>query len=169
MKHPIPLMLILMSVLATVQTEVHTATRVSGQNCDDLTGMPLNQGLDYDTDIQPIFNANGCADCHDGSGGNFNLSTNNGSPLLQLLGTPSQQTGLSLIEPEFPELSYLFQKINCQNPSFGVRMPFSGGVLSLEEQGKIYDWIYAGALGEFPPGLWFRELIYRDGAESIRQ
>lgn len=141
---------------------------IAGEDCDDLSGMPIYNNMDFNTDILPLFNDYSCSSCHDGSDGVLNLSTNNGPPLLTLLGSASQQTGGVFIEPEFPELSYLFQKVNCQMPFDGVRMPATGAIMTLEDQGKIYDWIYQGALGEFPPGLWYRDLIFRNNLESLR-
>ena len=136
--------------------------------CDDLGGVPLFYDLDYNTDIQPIFSDNGCADCHNGSDGGLNLSANNGSALLALLGYASEVNGQNLIEPHDPGSSYLFEKINCDTPANGSRMPPSGEALSLEDQAIIYDWIYQGALGEFPPGLWFRDIINRSSFEGSR-
>jgi len=144
-------------------------TLVFGDGCDDLSGMPINYNVDFNTEILPLFSDYSCSSCHDGSDGGLNLSTNAGPPLLPLLGAVSFQTGTAFVEPEFPELSYLLEKVNCQTPFSGVRMPATGAIMSLADQGLIYDWIYEGALGEFPPGLWYRDLIFRNNLESIRE
>ncbi len=140
----------------------------TGSGCDDLSGLPIFYNVDFDTEIFPLFSDYGCSSCHDGSDGGLNLTTNAGPPLLPLLGAVSFETGGPFVEPGQPELSYLLQKVNCNMPFSGIRMPATGGTLSLADQGKIYDWIYQGALGEFPPGLWFRDLIYRNNLESLR-
>ena len=135
--------------------------------CDDLSSVPITYDLDYLTDIQPIFNFYGCADCHNGSDGGLNLSTNSGPPLLNLLGYSSIENNRPMIEPHSPFESYLLEKVNCSSPQNGIRMPF-GGVMLLEDQAVIYDWIYQGALGEFPPGLWFRDIIFRNNLDGNR-
>ncbi len=169
LKNKIQILTMLLLVSVTVDaTWPYRFGLTAGEDCDDLSGMPVNYDMDFNTDIMPIFNHYSCSSCHDGSSGVLNLSTNNGPPLLGLLGSASQQTGSPFVEPEFPELSYLMQKINCQTPLFGVRMPATGATMTLEDQGIIYDWIYQGALGEFPPGLWYRDLIFRNNLESTR-
>ena len=139
-----------------------------GMFCDELDSVPLYYDLDFTLHIQPIFDFYGCSDCHNGSDGGLNLSSNNGSPLILLLGYTSKFNDQNLIEPHSPFSSYLFEKINCDSPESGSRMPQSGGSLTLDDQAIIYDWINQGALGEFPPGLWFRDIIYRTSFEGIR-
>ncbi|WP_395375130.1 hypothetical protein [Marinicella sp. W31] len=138
------------------------------EGCDDISGLPITFNLDFINDIQPLFNFYGCADCHDGSDGGLDLNVGGGPILLPLLGDASQQTGAPFVEPFDPDMSYLWEKINCDMPFSGARMPRTGGVVSTEDQGKIYDWIQQGALGEFPPGLWYREIIYRNSFEGNR-
>ena len=54
---------------------------------------------------------------------------------------------LTYVIPGHPERSLLFQKVNCDTPPEGTRMPFNNyaGGLSVEQQALIYDWIAAGA------------------------
>ncbi len=101
--------------------------------------------------------------------GGVDLNPAGGPVLLTLLGEASVQTVGAFIEPFAPSESYLMKKINCQMPFSGLRMPRTGGLMSIEDQGKIYDWIQQGALGEFSPGLWYREIITRQNFEGLRQ
>ena len=152
-----------------VQAQWNYRDTALAEGCDDISGLPITYNLDFINDIQPLFNFYGCADCHDGSDGGLDLNVSGGPILLPLLGDASQQTGQAYVEPFDPDMSYLWEKINCDTPFSGMRMPRTGGLLSIDDQGKIYDWIQQGALGEFPPGLWYREIISRNGFESNRQ
>lgn len=143
-------------------------TSINAEGCDDLSGFPINFNLDFSTDIQPIFNFYGCADCHDGSVGVLDLNPAGGPVLLTLLGEASLQTGGVFVEPFSPDMSYLMEKVNCNTPFAGLRMPRNDAAMSIDDQGKIYDWIQQGALGEFPPGIWYREIIKRNGFEGMR-
>jgi hypothetical protein len=72
------------------------------------------------------------------------------------------------VTPGQPERSFLFVKINCQNPGRGARMPLGRAPLSINQQGLIYDWIRQGAYGEDPSNSIPRSFIFRDGMESMR-
>ncbi len=146
----------------------YEGTMAAGLFCDDLNAVPILYDVDYSMHVQPIFNFYGCADCHNGSDGGLNLSTNSGPPILNLLGYQSNVNNRQLIEPFEPSLSYLLEKVNCDSPQDGNRMPFGGSSLTTADQAIIFDWIYQGALGEFPPGLWYREIIHRDNFDASR-
>ena len=154
--------------IADGQKNYYFITNLNVLFCDDISSVPISYGLDYMLDIQPIFNFYGCSDCHNGDEGGLNLSLNNGPPLLSLLSYSSDANGRTLIDPFYPEGSYLFSKINCDEPQNGLRMPFGGSTLSLEDQALIFDWISQGAYGEFPTGLWYREIIHRNNFEGTR-
>ena len=81
--------------------------------CDDLTGIPEFELVDFEAEIQPIFND-----------------------------IPSfQVNSINRIEPGRPSLSYLFFKINCSNQLSGDRMPRDAPPLNLFDQALIRDWI----------------------------
>ena len=59
-----------------------------------------------------------------------------------LVNVPSaEDASLVYVAPGRPEQSLLFQKVNCDTPGVGERMPLSsyGGGLTAEQQALIYD------------------------------
>jgi hypothetical protein len=106
------------------------------------TLMPMVGQVEYETEIQPIFNAN-CTGCHGSSGG---LSLAAGVSYNNLVGIPSnQQPSINLVEPEDPANSYLYMKITGAEGISGQRMPI-GGQLSNADITTIETWINEGAL-----------------------
>lgn len=97
----------------------------------------LHAQVDYQQDIQPIFDAR-CVSCHGGSSGVF---LQNYDAVMNSVGTQYQQL---IVIPEEPEESPLYDKL-FPNPEFGSRMPL-GGSLTEEQIALIYDWIKEGAL-----------------------
>ncbi len=95
----------------------------------------------------------GCIDCHThpASGASGHLDLTDGFSWSHLVNIPSyDDSSLTYVVPNHPEQSLLFQKINCDNPADGVRMPYQGypdgaTTLSPEQQALIYDWIAEGA------------------------
>ena len=139
-----------------------------GTGCDDLSGLPINFAVDWQTHIKPIFNelfeTGRCTSCHNAGqfDGNLDLTDEGIDAIYKLIP--------SYVVPGTPNESILFDKINCQVPGYGgERMPRLQAPLTLDEQGLIYDWINQGALGEpegEPPIP--RDFIFRDGNESLR-
>ncbi len=91
----------------------------------------------YTLDVESIFAANSCLGCHGSSGGlSISYST--------IVGVTDAGTGLSYIEPNSPEDSYLWHKINGTQSTVGG----SGGKmgnLSADDLSTIEDWILGGA------------------------
>ena len=87
-----------------------------------LTGIPslLSAQVDYQTQIQPIFNDN-CTSCHGGNGG-VNLSSYNA-----LMNSNGNNYGSNIVVPGDPNASGLVDKIE-PNPQFGSRMPNANGI-----------------------------------------
>lgn len=92
--------------------------------------------IDYQTQIQPIFNAN-CTNCHGGTSG---VSLNNYQATMNSVGVQYQK---KIVEPGNAIASPLVEKIK-PNPSLGNRMP-TGGALSSEQITLIETWINEGA------------------------
>lgn len=123
-------------------------------NCDDLSAVPMDFSVDYETEVQPIFTG-GCANCHVEStfplGG---LRLDAGKSWFELVNQPSSQfANILRVQPGSAAQSLLFRKINCVDPALpptypnlGDRMPQSREPLTLENQARIYDWIQQGAL-----------------------
>ena len=112
-----------------------------GLDCDDLSGIPQTLSVDFDTQIQPIFDAS-CIGCHTaGATNSGGLNLQSGASLGQLVGVPSTFAhGLKRVTAGDPDRSYLFEKINCASPQTGTRMRPTNA-MSLEDQALIRDWI----------------------------
>ncbi|MBD8527914.1 hypothetical protein [Pseudomarimonas arenosa] len=143
----------------------------AASGCQNLQGLPINFAVDWQLDVKPIINdtmGGRCSGCHNPGqfDGGFDISDDGSDAIYKIVPT--------YVEPGRPELSYLFQKVNCDTPDAGTRMPASqpgtaGTPLTIEQQGIIYDWIAQGALGDLegePPIA--RDFIFRDGGESLR-
>jgi hypothetical protein len=142
---------------------------LGGEECTDLSGLPILFDVDWQTQIKPIINeqfeTGRCTSCHNPGqfDGDLDL-TDIGIDAIYKLIPPGY------VVPGRPLDSPLFDKTNCDLPGFGgFRMPFFQNPLTLEQQQLIYDWIAQGALGDIegePPIP--RDFIFRDGAESLR-
>jgi hypothetical protein len=139
--------------------------------CTDISQVPVTKNIEFGAGIQAIFAqfsvspAVGCADCHTTAGGpagGLNLDPNDSDPFAvppyaSIVNVSSGEVPeLAYVVPNRPELSFLFMKINCDNPPHGQRMPL--GALELftpEQQALIYDWIAEGATVE-PTNSIFR-------------
>jgi hypothetical protein len=135
------------------------STPSAPSGCTDISAvLPIYSGIEYGAAIQGLFDnflANGssagCADCHtsaDGGAPSGDLDLTSGISWSQLVNhTSSQDSSLIRVVPNHPEQSLLFQKINCDTPAVGARMPYGypAGTLTAEQQALIYDWIAEGA------------------------
>lgn len=105
-------------------------------------------GIDYEADIQPIFN--GSCTCHlMGDSGEMAapfLTLNPGMSHAELVGVSSEQAPLNRIEPGSPDDSYLYLKVTGNHLPIGSgnRMP-QIGVLGDSQVALIEAWILDGA------------------------
>jgi hypothetical protein len=125
---------------------------------------PRYAGINFVTAIEGIFTnfnglGNGCADCHTTMmgtqtppAGYLDLDPQDSpSPYANLINVPSyEDANVFYVVPNHPEQSLLFQKVNCDSPVVGVRMPYLGypdgaTTLTADQQALIYDWIAEGA------------------------
>ena len=100
----------------------------------------------FDTDIQPIFDAN-CVACHQTGAAQQGLILESGISYDALVGRDSRQSKLHLVEPGDPQTSYLLTKITGTQALVGgkgARMPL-GGELDAASIELIRSWILAGA------------------------
>lgn len=93
--------------------------------------------VDYNEDIQPIFNQN-CTSCH-GSQSGVTLTS-----YEEVMSSVGNQYGTEIVVPNEPDESPLVDKIEA-NPEFGSRMPQGGPNLSDEQIELIRTWIAEGA------------------------
>ncbi len=105
--------------------------------------------VDYETDVQPIWNAN-CT-CHlMGGSGEMTapvLTLNPDMSIGNLVGVASEQSALNRIEAGAPEDSYLWLKINGTHTDVGEGDPMpQGSMLEEGELAIIEAWISGGAM-----------------------
>lgn len=112
-----------------------------GIDCDDLSSIAETPNVDYDTQIQPIWNTS-CTGCHSpGTTNSGGLDLTPANSLANLVGAPSTfAQGLLRVASGHPNRSYLFEKVNCANPQTGNRMRPTNA-MSLANQALIRDWI----------------------------
>ena len=117
--------------------------------CTDISAVPVQYTITYGAAIQGLFDnfgAGACTDCHVSPMPAGNLDLTAGVSWGHLINQPSDEdSSLTYVVPNHPEQSLLFQKINCDFPPVGSRMPLIGGALSPDQQALIYDWIAEGA------------------------
>lgn len=144
---PTWLLLLLLPTGATALADSHC---FSMSSFDDLSSIPIDWSIDYETEVQPIFTL-ACLGCHSESQGSVavGLRLDSGVSHFDLVDVQSPQiTSWVRVKPFQPEQSLLYSKLNCVDPVVGVRMPI-GGALTLADQAKIYDWIKLGANAGF--------------------
>ena len=168
-----------LAILAVVSMRVIAAVPPSGCTpIDDIA--PIYNGIQFGAAIEGIFVdfnglGNGCADCHTSAmhtqipAGNLDLDPSESpSPYVNLINVVSaEDPSLIYVVPNDPENSLLFQKVNCDTPGVGVRMPYQGypdgmTTLSPYQQALIYDWIAEGAPAGTTDGF-FRGTFDRRG------
>lgn len=127
---------------------------------EDLSSVPTLANVDFNTTIQPIFDAN-CNNCH-GSRRSGNLDMDDGVAVANLVNVPTDLSTVDIprVTPFDLDKSFLFKKINCTDldPMWGFRMPeaFEPQLpppppLSKQDQSAIRDWILQGALAVAAP------------------
>lgn len=125
----------------------------SASGCSDISSVaPFTQfrfsqfQAIFDTLTDPKDPESGlCTSCHPGNLGAGGLGLGAGFSYANLVGVASaQDPSLLRVDPGNPLASLLFQKLNCDKPEVGARMP-PGGTLSLTQQALFFDWIRHGA------------------------
>jgi len=152
--------LVSLCCLAILCAQVQTGRSAEPTGCASLNDIATVSAVDFDSQIQPIFDAQ-CSFCHQpGSSGDLNLTA--GEAWGSLVGQASTRSpGELLVDPYFPERSVLFRAINCDDP---VAPFFRMGSLSEAEQGLVRDWIMQGAHPEpviagIPADLGLTEVV----------
>ncbi len=115
---------------------------------DDLSGISETPNVDYETQIQPLWNS-ACAGCHGNSSPAAGLDLSAGNSFAALVNVVSTQVApILLIKANDVAGSYSFEKINYATPTQGGRM----GNMSLADQALVRDWINQGALAAASTG-----------------
>lgn len=120
----------------------------SGSDTDASSGGSGGLVVDYETDVQPIWN--GSCSCHlMGSSGTMTapfMTLNPGMSIAELVGVPSEQSGLNRIEPGSIDESYLWLKLTGAHEAMGEGDPMPPtGPLEDEQLAIVEAWILAGA------------------------
>ena len=135
------------AILLTSLMACAAAPASAASGCESIASIPITWNIDYSVDIQDVFN-NRCSNCHVDHGGSpsGDLDLDPEFSFDDLVNAPSnEQPGRFLVVPGQPLDSVLFEKINCDVPNFGMRMPRGRPPLPLSEQALIFDWIMLGA------------------------
>ncbi len=130
--------------------------------CDSIAAVPIAWNIDYEADIQPIWDQR-CANCHVDHAGLYlgDLDLDPGVSWDNLVGQDAfGDPSMLRVRPGQPLASALFLKLNCEEPGFGVRMPSGRPPIPLAEQALVFDWIAAGA----PYGK--TDIVFFDGFEG---
>jgi mono/diheme cytochrome c family protein len=123
----------------------------------DLLPMGPDDGVRFQTQVQPIFDAS-CTRCHIRGGSGFEATggeANNGLDLTSGNSHARLVDQRTFEEPDTPprwrvrasepDSSYILQKISSDTPKFGSRMPLGGPDLSESQIETIRTWIAQGA------------------------
>jgi Ca2+-binding RTX toxin-like protein len=126
---------------------VRFATLVAGPaitNANFTVVDPVATGVDYATEIQPIFNSR-CISCHSGVSAPQGLRLDANNSYANLVGVASNEVpSLQRVEPGDPDNSYLVQKVEG-TADVGGQMPLGGPPLSAATIAVIRQWISEGA------------------------
>lgn len=139
--------LLKLSLLLPLSLLTGPAPRAGSFLCDDLSTIPIDFSVDYETEVQPIFTSS-CANCHvESPFPSAGLRLDAGKSLGDLVNVTSTQNAQYIrVVPFSAAQSLLFSKVNCEEPEIGARMPQGRSPISLDAQARIYDWIQQGAL-----------------------
>lgn len=146
--------LILTAIGLLAATASFAAPNGGPSGCANISAIAPFTQFNYEIQLQGIWQAltdpkdpsSGlCTSCHPSETGAANLGLGDPFSYGNLVGVPSpQDPQLLRVAPGDPLGSLLFQKVNCDTPSVGQRMP-PGQSLSLTQQAFIFDWIRLGA------------------------
>jgi mono/diheme cytochrome c family protein len=113
-------------------------------NADFTVVDPVATGVDYVTQIQPVFN-NNCTECHAGGGAPHGLRLDAANSYANIVDVPSDEVpSLKRVDPGDPDNSYLVQKVEG-TAAVGGRMPLNRTPLSAATIALIRQWISEGA------------------------
>lgn len=156
-----------LAVCSTLAGSFAAFAQTLPNGCTSIADVPAQfSGIQYGAAIQGLFDnfltnggTAGCVDCHTNpaSTASGHLDLTDGVSWAHIFGVKSYENpNVKYVVPNHPEQSLLFQKVNCDNPQVGVRMPdgFPPGTLSPEQQATIYDWIAEGAPAGTTDGIF---------------
>jgi len=118
----------------------HWMFGASPSGCANLDGIAPVANLDFEINIQPLFQ--NCTGCH-GAGGTAGLDLRPGQAYANVVNVQSTSNPARLrVDPFDPDSSALFLSVNCAQPG---GPGFQMGNLSLAQRALLRDWINQGA------------------------
>ena len=152
------------ALVVVLAATVATAAAAGDLFCDDLSGFPATEAVDYQTQIQPLFGVGfgECTNCHGGLGGLFLTPEQSYDELFCApTETFNSPAGSVRVVPRDPNNSWLLLRVTCERDGdSGFRMPQGSAFLTGEEKRLIFDWIRQGA---YPSN----EQLFDGGFEAI--
>lgn len=139
--------------LVLVAGDASAWTRGGPGDCQDLSAVAPFTQFRYEAQMQTIWDtlqdpkdpSSSCTGCHPGNFGAGGLGLGAGFSYGTLFNVPSaQEPSILRIDPGNAANSLLFQKLNCDQPVVGGRMPPTS-TLSAAQQALVRDWINHGA------------------------
>jgi hypothetical protein len=141
----------------------------AASGCEPLPGL-ITENVRWSDVYTAMTNQSNCTqNCHLGSFPSAGLDLGQAAfSIYFVVNQPSfQLPSVLLADPGNPRDSLFFQKINCDAPDAGGRMP-PGGHVPIALQALIYDWIDQGAYGESAEDPIQRDFIFRNRFEALR-
>ncbi|MCO4744523.1 MAG: hypothetical protein KC912_07040 [Proteobacteria bacterium] len=108
-------------------------------------------GVRYEKDIEPTFTRSCAAvECHFDASFESGLNLSEGNGYDALVGVAATQSTMVLVDPESPDTSYLWHKLNDTHGPHDDSAEATDsmppvGPLSVDDLAAIEDWILAGA------------------------
>ncbi len=119
-----------------------------GTDGTDTDPTTTDGAVDYEADIQPIWDARCVAGCHSPGGSKADIPLGPGESHGTLVGQPSVQLpSMNMVEAGDLDKSYLWHKLNNAQADVGgsgSSMPL-GGMLDAADLSKVESWITSGA------------------------
>lgn len=151
-----------LAALALAGLVATNTAQAQASGCVNLAQQPVTARVDYYSQIQPMFEIR-CSNCHVNHGGSPSAGLDldpEWSWLSVYEGPSAIASGRVMAVPFNAAASFLLEKVNCETPQAGDRMPRGRIPIPLAEQALIRDWINQGAL-EFPS-----DTLFIDGFET---
>jgi Carboxypeptidase regulatory-like domain len=131
-------------VILTALAIAGLATSCGGDDGDGVADVPYS-------DVQAVFDGNGCTGCHPGVNPSLDLTAENSYDELVGIEALEDPTLYRVVAGD-PERSFLYLKIGgnpaiADIPAIGTRMPPRAPPISAEDMETVRNWILGGAKG----------------------
>jgi len=133
--------------IAVALLQIAVAGCGSGRTIGGTVAVVPPSGVDFKTQIQPIF-TNNCAfsGCHAAGSASGGMVLDAGQSYANLVNVTSSEVGpTKRVVPKNSAASYIIRKLTLTAPGFGERMPLGGDPLPDDQINLIKTWIDEGA------------------------